>query len=87
MAQIRGHWAEVVILVRGDSAYGREDIMHWCESQAKVEYVVAYPSNERLRTLTWGVEQRAKAAYEQQRRVCKVVCVKRGMSEWKPALA
>ena len=41
--------------------------MSWCESQAQVEYVLAYPSNERLRTLTWGVEQRAQAAYEQQR--------------------
>jgi hypothetical protein len=67
IAQIRTHWTEVVIIVRGDSAYGREDIMGWCESQAKVEYVLAYPSNERLRTLSWGVEQRAKAAYEHQR--------------------
>jgi hypothetical protein len=67
IAQIRTHWTEVVIIVRGDSAYGREDIMGWCESQAKVEYGLAYPSNERLRTLSWGVEQRAKAAYEHQR--------------------
>jgi Transposase DDE domain group 1 len=67
ITQIRTHWAEVVILVRGDSAYGRDDIMRWCESQPQVEYVLAYPSNERLRTLSWGVEQRAKAAYEQQR--------------------
>lgn len=67
ITQIRTHWAEVVILVRGDSAYGRDDIMRWCESQAQVEYVLAYPSNERLRTLSWGVEQRAQAAYEQQR--------------------
>ena len=67
IAQIRCHWAEVVIIVRGDSAYGREEIMGWCESQPQVEYVLAYPSNERLRTLSWGVEQRAKAAYEQQR--------------------
>lgn len=67
IAQIRSHWAEVVILVRGDSAYGRDDIMSWCEFQPQVEYVLAYPSNERLRTFTWGVEQRAKAAYELHR--------------------
>ncbi len=53
--------------VRGDSAYGREDIMSWCEAQAKVEYVLGYSSNERLGKLTWGIEQRAKAAYEQRR--------------------
>jgi len=67
IAQIRTHWAEVVIIVRGDSAYGRDDIMGWCESQAKVEYVLAYPSNERLGRLTRELEQRAKAAYEHQR--------------------
>lgn len=67
IAQIRHHWVDVVILVRGDSAYGRDDIMSWCEYQPKVEYVLAYPSNERLQKFTWGLEQRAKAAYEQQR--------------------
>jgi len=67
IAQIRTHWAEVVILVRGDSAYGRDDIMSWCESQDKMEYVLAHASNQRLQKLTWGLEQRAKAAYEQQR--------------------
>jgi hypothetical protein len=67
ISQIRAQWKEVVIVVRGDSAYGRDDLMSWCESQEKVEYVLAYSSNERLQKLTWGIEQRAKAAYEQHR--------------------
>ena len=67
VAQIRAHWSEVAIIVRGDSAYSREEIMRWCEAQQNVEYVLAYASNERLRGFTWGLEQRAKAAYEQQR--------------------
>lgn len=67
IAQIRTHWSQVVILVRGDSAYSRDEIMSWCETQPQVEYVVAQASNPRLRQLTWGLEQRAKAAYEQQR--------------------
>ena len=67
IAPIRRHWAEVVIVVRGDSAYGRDDIMSWCESQTQVEYVLAYPSNERLGKVTWGLEQRDIAAKEQQR--------------------
>jgi hypothetical protein len=67
IAQIRQQWKTVVIVVRGDSAYGREDIMGWCESEAQVEYVLAHASNQRLQTMTWGIEQRAKAAYEQQR--------------------
>ncbi len=36
--------------------------MSWCEAQPNVEYVLAFPSNERLRTFTWGLEQRAKVA-------------------------
>jgi hypothetical protein len=67
IAQIRAHWPDVEIIVRGDSAYGRDDIMSWCEAQAKVEYVLAHASNSRLRTFTWGLEQRAKEAYVQQR--------------------
>ena len=65
--QIRAQWKGVVIVVRGDSAYGRDDIMAWCESQEKVEYVLAHSSNQRLQKMTWGLEQRAKAAYERQR--------------------
>ena len=66
-AQIRAHWPQVKILVRGDSAYSREDIMLWCEEQPQVDFVLAHSSNNRLRALTWGLEQRAKAAYEAQR--------------------
>lgn len=68
VAHIRTYWPQVVIIVRGDSAYGREEIMSWCEAQLNVEYVLAYASNERLQSFTWGLEQRAKVAYEQQRR-------------------
>jgi len=59
IAQIRTHWP-VTIVVRGDSAYGREEIMSWCEAQPNVEYVLAFPSNERLRTLPgdWNNEPR-----------------------------
>ncbi len=44
--------------MRGDSAYGREEIMSWCEAQPNLEYVLAYASNERLQSFTWGLEQR-----------------------------
>jgi hypothetical protein len=67
ITQIRTHWPQVKILVRGDSAYSREDIMYWCESQYAVEFVIAHSSNARLQQLTWGLEQRAKTAYQRQR--------------------
>ena len=60
-------WTQTVIVVRGDSAYSRDDLMQWCEAQPNIEYILAHSSNERLRTLTWGLEQRAKAAYDKQR--------------------
>lgn len=41
--------------------------MAWCEAQTNVEYVLAHASNPRLSTFTWGLEQRAKAAYQQHR--------------------
>lgn len=65
--QIRAKWPNVEIVVRGDSAYSREDIMKWCESQKRVAYVLAHASNERLRKLTWHLEERAKAAYEESK--------------------
>lgn len=67
VAQIRGHWPQVKILVRGDSAYSRDDIMAWCEGEDRVDFVLAHSSNKRLCQLTWHLEQRARAAYEAQR--------------------
>jgi hypothetical protein len=67
IGQIRQVWPQVEIVVRGDSAYSRDDIMRWCEAQTGVSYVLAHASNARLRTLTWHLEQKAKAAYEQTR--------------------
>jgi Transposase DDE domain group 1 len=64
---IRQRWPQVPIIVRGDSAYGRDDIMTWCEAQPQVDYVFAQASNPRLRKSTSNLEARAKAAYEQQR--------------------
>jgi hypothetical protein len=36
---IRQRWQQTHILIRGDSAYSREEIMYWCEQQPKVDYV------------------------------------------------
>ena len=36
---IREKWQETHIIIRGDSAYSREDIMAWCEAQQELDYV------------------------------------------------
>ena len=48
--RLRQQWKEVLIIVRDDSAYVRDDIMSWCESMTNVEYVLVLRSNSRLRT-------------------------------------
>lgn len=64
--QIRGKWKNVEILVRGDSAYSREDIMNWCESESGVEYVFGMPQNSRLIKMTTATQNKAQQEFEQK---------------------
>jgi hypothetical protein len=45
--QIRGHWPEVEIWLRGDSGFAREALMAWCEANG-VHYVLGLAKNARL---------------------------------------
>lgn len=63
--QIRSRWSNVKILVRGDSAYSREDIMSWCESQVGVDYVFGLGQNSRLLQLSQSIQYRASLEYSQ----------------------
>ena len=42
--RIRSRWPKVDILVRGDSHYGRDEVMEWCERQG-VDYVFGFGTN------------------------------------------
>lgn len=42
--RIRAHWPKVEILVRGDSHYGRDEAMEWCE-QHGVDYIFGFGGN------------------------------------------
>ncbi len=61
--QIRACWPNVKILVRGDSAYSREDIMVWCESEIGIDYVFGLAQNNRLLQLTQSTKYRASQEY------------------------
>ena len=63
--QIRLQWKNVEILVRGDSAYSRDDIMTWCESQTGVDYVFGLARNSRLIQMTTVTQSKAKEEFEQ----------------------
>lgn len=56
---IRERWKNVKIIIRGDSAYSREDIMAWCESQMSVDYVFGLAPNNRLIQLAQSIKYRA----------------------------
>lgn len=64
MQHIRSRWPQTRILVRGDSAYSRENIMAWCESQG-IDYVFGLASNERLVRMTLVIQEKACAEYAQ----------------------
>ncbi len=51
IGRIRGHWAKVKILVRGDSHYGRIEAMEWCEQQG-VDYIFGFGGNAVLKAMT-----------------------------------
>ena len=61
---IREKWQNTHIIIRGDSAYSREDIMKWCEQKVKVDYVLAMGTNNQLQIRASDVVKKAKADYE-----------------------
>ena len=48
--RIRSRWSKVGILVRGDSHYGRDEAMQWCEGQG-VDYIFGFGTNAVLATM------------------------------------
>jgi len=60
---IRSRWKKVKIIIRGDSAYSREDIMAWCESETEIDYVFGLAQNPRLIQLSQSIQHRASQEY------------------------
>jgi len=52
--------------VRGDSAYAREDIMKFCESESGVDYAFGMATNSQLKFRAHDVIKKAQADYEQR---------------------
>ncbi|HYA38223.1 MAG TPA: IS1380 family transposase [Candidatus Methylomirabilis sp.] len=47
VARIRRRWRRVRIILRADSGFAREELMHWCETN-RVDYVFGLARNPRL---------------------------------------
>ena len=50
VAQIRGAWPDVRIVLRGDSGFCRNELMSWCENN-EVDFVFGLARNQRLRRI------------------------------------
>ena len=48
VGQVRQAWPSVSIVVRGDSGFCRDELLHWCEEHA-VDYVIGLAKNARLK--------------------------------------
>jgi hypothetical protein len=71
VSQLRQAWPEVKMLVRGDSAFAREELMAWCEANGS-DYLFGLARNARLeRELTEALVQ-ARHHYEQTQQAARV---------------
>ena len=68
---IRRYWAEVRILLRGDSGFAREELMGWCEVN-HVDYIFGLARNSRFVEEIKGEMEEAQKLYEQTRRASRV---------------
>jgi len=60
--RFRQAWPEVKILFRGDCAFARRHILHWCENNG-VDYVVGMPGNMRLQKIATPLAEKAKTDF------------------------
>lgn len=70
VGQIRQQWPRVRIVVRGDSGFARENLMHWCEAHG-IAYVLGLARNERLAVALESAMAEAKREHEQSGRAAR----------------
>jgi len=70
--QIRTRWPQVRVILRGDSGFCRDELMHWCEQQQNVHFVFGKARNERLRRIIATELAEAEAAYQKTQKPARV---------------
>src|SRR5882672_1643548 len=71
VAQIRGAWPEVKIILRGDSGFCRNELMSWCEDQG-VDFVLGLARNQRLRKIIGAEMHQATEQWNQTGKPARV---------------
>ena len=69
--QIRQHWPETRIILRGDSGFCRDELLRWCEDN-RVDYVVGFARNPRLRAIIAGALTQAQQQWQQTHKPARV---------------
>ena len=69
--QIRKNWPDVIIIVRGDSGFCRDDLMTWCEARA-VDYILGMGKNSRLNDIVRKEMKKAKRRYAETGQASRV---------------
>jgi hypothetical protein len=69
--QIRQHWPQVSITLRGDSGFCRDELMSWCEDH-QVEFVFGFARNARLRTVVSDALTEAAQQWERTQKPARV---------------
>jgi len=70
--RIRAQWPKVRIIIRGDSAFARDDLMNYCEATPKLYYIFALAKNARLHRAIRKHLVKAKALYEKSAQAARV---------------
>ena len=71
VAQLRGAWPEVEIVIRGDSGFAREELMAWCEAHG-VGYVLGLARNARLESAIEAEVAQAEQLYQETKSAARV---------------
>jgi hypothetical protein len=65
VAQIRGRWPGVKIVLRGDSGFCREELMAWCErDENRVDYLFGLARNQRLTRIIGAQMHQARLLHQ-----------------------
>lgn len=56
IGRIRGSWPRVEVLLRGDSHYGRPEVMDWCE-ESGIDYIFGLGGNAALNGMVAGLAE------------------------------
>jgi hypothetical protein len=66
VAQVRGAWPGVKIVIRADSGFCREEILRWCEDNG-VDYVIGLAKNPRLTAAIAAELEQVRGRFEATR--------------------